>query len=53
MKREVIIKNSTVSLPPGFLTKVFFGKTIEELAQEILENRDGKYDRCYTQQKGA
>lgn len=32
---------------PDLACRVLFGKSIEELAEEILKNEGGKYDRLY------
>ncbi len=51
MERKVVISQNATPLPPGFLTELFFGKSLGEFAQEIRDNRGGKYDRCYEQKK--
>lgn len=51
MEKRVVILDSSASLPPGFLTELLFGKSLEEFAREIRDNRNGKYDRCYEQKK--
>jgi len=38
---------------PGELTRAIFGMSIDELAKDIYENKDGKYDWTYEQPNAA
>lgn len=45
---DVHIESSPAEAPVGILVRCLFGISVNALAQEIVLNKDGKWDEVYT-----